>query len=39
MSGRAGVLEEKKWSNVIYIPCTEKNHFIPEIPELRMDIL
>ncbi|MDR3269224.1 MAG: LL-diaminopimelate aminotransferase [Tannerella sp.] len=39
MSGRAGVLEDNKWSNVIYIPCTEKNHFIPEIPDRRMDIL
>jgi LL-diaminopimelate aminotransferase len=39
MGGRAGNLEENKWSNVIYIPCTEENHFIPEIPERRMDIL
>jgi LL-diaminopimelate aminotransferase len=39
MGGRAGELENSKWSNVIYIPCTEENHFVPEIIDRRMDIL
>jgi LL-diaminopimelate aminotransferase len=39
MSGRAGTLEKNKWSNIVYIPCTEENHFIPELPARRMDIL
>lgn len=40
MCGRAGTLEaDGKWSNVTYLPCTEKNHFIPEIPQKRIDIL
>ena len=40
MCGRSGVLEEGgKWSNVVYIPCTSENNFIPEIPEKRIDIL
>jgi len=39
MGGRTGTLEEGKWSDVIYIPCTEENNFIPEIPKRRMDIL
>ncbi|MCD7901846.1 MAG: LL-diaminopimelate aminotransferase [Bacteroides sp.] len=40
MVGRAGVLQEDgKWSNVVYIPCTSENDFIPEIPDKRIDIL
>lgn len=41
MWGRAGILEHEtgKWSNVTYIPCTEENDFIPEIPKQRIDIL
>ncbi|MDR0348017.1 MAG: LL-diaminopimelate aminotransferase [Tannerella sp.] len=39
MGGRTGILTEGKWSNVIYIPCTEANHFVPEIPDRRMDML
>ncbi|MDR3268496.1 MAG: LL-diaminopimelate aminotransferase [Tannerella sp.] len=39
MGGRAGELENNKWNQVIYIPCTEKNHFVPEILDRRMDIL
>jgi LL-diaminopimelate aminotransferase len=39
MCGRAGVLEEGRWSNVVYIPCTGENDFIPQIPDKRIDIL
>ncbi len=41
MWGRAGILEKEtgKWSNVTYIPCTESNNFIPDIPKQRIDIL
>lgn len=41
MCGRAGVLdtESGKWSNVTYMPCTAENHFIPAIPEKRIDIV
>ncbi|MDD4515710.1 LL-diaminopimelate aminotransferase [Massilibacteroides sp.] len=39
MSGRAGVLESGKWSNVVYIPCTAENGFIPDLPSRRVDIL
>lgn len=39
-TGRIGTLEEDgKWSNVVYIPCTSENNFIPEIPDKRIDIL
>lgn len=41
MCGRAGVLEELtgKWSQITYMPCTSENHFIPEIPQKRIDII
>lgn len=39
MCGRAGVLEDGKWSNVVYLPCLSENHFIPAIPDRRIDIL
>ncbi|MDR3118239.1 MAG: LL-diaminopimelate aminotransferase [Mediterranea sp.] len=39
MCGRAGVLEDGRWSNVVYIPCTGENDFIPQIPDKRIDIL
>ena len=39
MCGRAGVLEDGKWSNVVYIPCLKENNFIPQIPEKRIDII
>ena len=32
MAGRAGdyIPEQEKWSNVIYMPCTEETNFAPE---------
>ena len=39
MCGRAGTLEEGKWSNVVYMPCTSENNFIPSIPDQRIDII
>lgn len=39
MIGRAGVVEDGKWSNVTYMPCTAENNFIPQIPDRRVDII
>ena len=39
MIGRAGVLENGRWSNVIYLPCTAENAFVPQIPERRVDVI
>lgn len=39
MCGRAGTLEDGKWSNVVYIPCLEENRFVPRIPDRRIDII
>lgn len=39
MIGRAGTVQNGKWSNVIYMPCTAENNFVPQIPDRRVDII
>ena len=39
MCGRAGILEDGRWGNVVYLPCLSENNFVPEIPDRRIDIL
>ncbi|RFZ79396.1 LL-diaminopimelate aminotransferase [Lacrimispora amygdalina] len=41
MAGRTGEYDEKtgKWSNVIYMPCTAENHFVPQLPEETPDLI
>ena len=37
--GRAGVLQDGRWSNVAYLPCTEDGGFLPQLPDRRLDIV
>ena len=41
MAGRAGEWDEKSgmFTNIIYIPCTADNDFIPELPKETPDII
>lgn len=40
MSGRAGeMLDDQKWSNIVYLKCNEQTGFLPELPEERVDII
>ncbi|MDO9154674.1 MAG: LL-diaminopimelate aminotransferase [Paludibacter sp.] len=40
MSGRAGVMNvDQKWSNVVYLKCSEETAFIPELPAEKVDII
>jgi len=40
MSGRAGFLtDDQKWSNVVYLRCTEETGFIPELPTEKVDVI
>ena len=39
MIGRAGILENGKWSNVNYMPCNAENKFTPQIPDHRVDMI
>ncbi|MBQ9560295.1 MAG: LL-diaminopimelate aminotransferase [Bacteroidaceae bacterium] len=40
MIGRAGLKgPDGRWSNVIYLPCTAENNFIPRLPNRRVDVI
>ena len=39
MSGRTGFVVNGKWSDVVYLPCTEANNFVPALPSRRVDII
>lgn len=41
MAGRCGNYDEKtqRWSDVIYMPCTAENDFVPELPQQRPDLI
>jgi LL-diaminopimelate aminotransferase len=39
MSGRAGYFENGLWQNIVYLPCTSGNHFIPELPKTKVDMV
>ena len=40
MSGRAGVLnDDHKWSNIVYLRCTEETGFVPELPSEKVDVI
>ena len=41
MAGRTGTYDPdtEKWSDVIYMPCTKENNFVPELPKETPDII
>lgn len=41
MAGRTGEYDAatQRWSNVIYMPCTAENNFVPEFPKENPDII
>lgn len=41
MAGRTGQYDEEAgtWSNVIYMPCTAENQFVPELPKETPDLI
>ena len=40
MAGRAGKLSKNGyWNRIIYLPCTEKNDFVPELPTQDVDVI
>ena len=41
MAGRTGSYDPATgvWSNVIYMPCTARNHFVPALPEETPDLI
>ncbi len=39
MAGRAGDIEEGKWSRITYAPCTAENGFVPALPAEPTDLI
>jgi LL-diaminopimelate aminotransferase len=41
MAGRLGEYDsnEGKWTNLVYLPCTAENGFIPSLPEKKVDMI
>lgn len=41
MAGRTGTYDptSEKWSDVIYMPCTRENNFVPELPKETPDLI
>lgn len=40
MAGRAGEYQQNgKWTNIVYIPCTSENKFVPELPTEKPDVI
>lgn len=39
LAGRAGHKADGRWSNIVYLPCTPDNNFVPALPERRPDMI
>lgn len=41
MAGRSGEYDEQKhgYSNIVYLPCTEANGFVPDLPKTPVDVI
>ncbi len=41
MAGRTGTYDPdtETWSDVIYMPCTKENHFVPDLPKETPDLI
>jgi len=40
MGGRAGeLLADGHWSNIVYLPCSAENNFLPELPKSHVDLI
>lgn len=39
MAGRAGEFINEHWTNLYYMPCTEENGFMPQLPKEKVDII
>jgi len=40
MAGRTGEpAEQSKYEGIVYMPCTEENNFVPDLPEEKVDLI
>lgn len=39
MAGRSGVFAEGRFDKIIYLPCTQENNFVPQLPKEHADVI
>lgn len=39
MAGRTGDFENSRYQKIVYLECTEKNNFLPELPSQAVDLI
>lgn len=39
MAGRLGYFVDGLWNNLLYLPCTPTNNFIPSVPDKKVDVV
>ena len=39
MAGRTDAFEHGRYAGIIYLPCTEANHFVPQLPQAHADVI
>ena len=39
MAGRTEVFENGRYGKIIYLPCVEEHHFVPQLPQAHADII
>ncbi len=39
MAGRSGAFKNGRFEKIVYLPCTEENGFVPQLPRQHVDII
>jgi LL-diaminopimelate aminotransferase len=39
MAGRTGAYTDGRYENIVYLPCTRDNNFIPDLPDQGVDLI
>src|SRR5690606_24267375 len=39
IAGRTGTASNGQYEGLVYMPCTEKNNFVPALPEGKVDLI
>lgn len=39
MAGRTGDFEQGRYQKIVYLPCTQENGFVPQLPRVKADII
>jgi LL-diaminopimelate aminotransferase len=39
MAGRTGVFQDGRFENIVYMPCTRENNYLPDLPDADVDLI